>query len=98
MTAKRDNGRGNLPPKDLHGMSPTRAKAEVERFLLMARGHSQVKLITGRGHGNRAMEPVLGKHIHKWLPANKERLGVQQVEFDKSSKSGALLVYLRKRS
>ena len=82
---------GEEPPsRDLHGMTTTRAVTEVERFLGMTRGSHQVKLIAGRGHGNRSMEPILLKHIHKWLLANKERLHVQQVQV--TSHRGALLV------
>ena len=87
-----------MPSTDLHGMTKARAEAEVRHFLMRHRGHSQVKIITGRGHGNRAMTPVLREHIRKWVQANREDLEVQQVEVDKSSKGGALIVHLCKRS
>ena len=86
-----------MPSTDLHGMTKARAEAAVERFLMMVRGQSPVEIITGKGHGNKAMEPAVGKHIHKWLKANGDRLGVQQVE-DKMRRAGVLLVYMRKRS
>jgi len=80
---------------DLHGLSPEGAKRRLATELHTARvrGERSVRVITGRGWGNRLQQPVLRRYIEGWLvsPAGRRlRVGSYRV----TSSGGALDVEL----
>lgn len=83
---------------DLHGLRREDALVRVQQTLTRARalGLIDVQIITGRGLGNRAQEPVLRKAVEAWLksPAAKP---FQVVQVQRIQSGGALSVRLRRR-
>ena len=80
---------------DLHGLRPGDALRRLGQQLHAARmlGESRVKVITGRGWGNREQKPILLPKVEAWLAgADGRRYGVMQ--YDRVDKDGALLVRL----
>ena len=76
---------------DLHGKSPDQALRALSQALHGARvrGARELRVITGRGWGNRAQEPILRKRVEAWLAGPEGRqAGVQGVRV--VSKGGAL--------
>ena len=83
---------------DLHGLPPERALRRLAQELhaTRVRGESCLRVITGRGWGNREQKPILRKRVEAWLRgAEGERFGVSDVRV--TSKGGALDVRLRAR-
>lgn len=86
---------GATPEIDLHGLRPEAAQARLQQGLHGARiaGHGTVRVITGRGWGNREWKPVLRDRVEAWLrSADAKRYGVQS--FQRASRGGALDVRL----
>lgn len=83
---------------DLHGLTAVEAQKRLELFLHAARvrGLPWVRVVTGRGLGNRDGQPVLRERIETWCrsAAGRER-GVRQVE--RAAKGGALDLSLETR-
>ena len=94
----RDKGGGKRAPLDLHGVPQDRIDAKLEHFLHSASRarERQVEIVTGRGASNRSGLPVLRRRVEKWLEGNKGRFGI--VQWQTTSRGGALLVSLRERS
>jgi len=83
------------PSVDLHGLPPERALQRLARALHTARvrGDARLRVITGRGWGNLAQEPVLRRRVEAWLRGPEgRRLGV--AGFEVVAKGGALDVRL----
>jgi len=81
---------------DLHGCPPDQALRRLSNGLHGARirGADRVLVITGRGWGNLARQPVLRGKVEAWLRGPEgQRHGVLGYEI--ASKGGALLVKLR---
>ena len=97
MTARMGSDGGNLPSLDLHGVPPHRVDAKLEHFLHSASRarERQIEIVTGRGASSRSGLPLLRKRVEKWLSSNKERFGI--VQWETTSRGGALLVNLRER-
>ncbi len=87
-----------MPSLDLHGVSQDRLDAKLIHFLHAAQRERarQVEIVTGRGASSRSGLPVLRKRVEKWLGSNKARFGI--VQWQTTSRGGALLVSLRERS
>lgn len=92
-----------MPPKnaddgpsiDLHGLRPEAAERRLGQELHAARvrGTREILVITGRGFGNRAQEPILRRRLEAWLRGQHgKRLGVAAVTVE--SRGGALRVRL----
>jgi len=76
---------------DLHGLRPAQALRRLAQTLHAARvrGLSEVRVITGRGWGNRTREPILRGQVEAWLAGPEARaLGV--VKSEVVAKGGAL--------
>lgn len=81
---------------DLHGKRPADALRHLERELHAARVRrlDLVRVVTGRGWGNLAQQPVLRPKVEAWLRGpDGRRFGVDDV--DVVSNGGALDVHLR---
>jgi len=54
---------------DLHGLRPEDALQRLARELhhARARGAARLRVITGRGLGNRLRRPILREHVERWL-------------------------------
>jgi DNA-nicking Smr family endonuclease len=78
---------------DLHGLMPSTALKRVAQALHMARvkGATELFIITGRGLGNHAQEPVLREKVEKWLRGPEGRRAGAGT-FERRNKGGALLV------
>ena len=87
-----------MPSLDLHGVSQDRVDAKLIHFLHAAQREQvrQIEIVTGRGASSRSGLPVLRRHVEKWLRSNKERFGI--VQWQTTSRGGALLVSLRERA
>ena len=87
-----------MPSLDLHGVPQDRLDAKLIHFLHAAHRERvrQVEIVTGRGASSRSGLPVLRKRVEKWLGSNKARFGI--VQWQTTSRGGALLVSLRERS
>ncbi len=85
---------------DLHGLTRTEARAEVEPFITRSRalGRRCVLVIHGRGHNSPDQQPVLKPALVSWL--SRGRLGRQVLAFctarPTDGGAGALYVLLRK--
>lgn len=80
---------------DLHGHAPDAALRRLRQELHAARvrGLGTLRVITGRGWGNRRQEPVLRGRVESWLATDEARaLGVRT--FVRVAKGGALDVSL----
>ncbi|MEM7309802.1 MAG: Smr/MutS family protein [Planctomycetota bacterium] len=80
---------------DLHGLTPDQALRRVAQGLHAARvrGSRSVRVITGRGWGNRTQTPILRKQVEAWLRGpDGKRMGVRNVRI--GAKGGALDVDL----
>lgn len=80
---------------DLHGLAPEGALRRLAQELHAARvrGLGRVRVITGRGLGNRKRQPVLRGRVEAWLAGpDGRRLGVRS--FRRDSLGGALVVEL----
>ena len=80
-----------LPQLDLHGLSGAEAERALARELhaWRVRGVRRAVVVTGRGWGNRAQEPVLRTRIERWLAGpDGQRLGVRT--FRRVHREGAL--------
>ena len=80
---------------DLHRLTGEQARRLAARELHTARvrGEEGLILITGRGFGNAAQEPILRGHMESWLAsAEARRLGV--LSWQRVSRGGALEVLL----
>ena len=78
---------------DLHRLTTAQARRRVfqELHTSRLRRESGLVLITGRGYGNRAMEPILRRSLEEWLKGEEAaRLGV--IDFQVTAKGGALMV------
>lgn len=94
--ARRDRRDPPSSEVDLHGLSPERALRRLAQELHAARvsGETRLRVITGRGWGNREQKPVLRKRVEAWLRGPDGRgFGVSDVQV--TSKGGALDVRLR---
>ena len=83
---------------DLHGCAPSAAVRKVERALHSARLRriGWVRVITGRGLGNKAQKPILREHVAAWLRGDGGRFhGVADVQVELASGGGSLRVRLR---
>lgn len=78
---------------DLHGLMPSTALKRVAQALHTARvrGSKDLLVITGRGLGNHAQEPVLRKMVEKWLKSPEGRRAGAGT-FERRNQGGALLV------
>jgi DNA-nicking Smr family endonuclease len=58
---------------DLHGMDPAEAVEELEQFIRrsLARGHSCVRIVHGRGKHSTTEPAVLKAHVARWLSTRK---------------------------
>jgi DNA-nicking Smr family endonuclease len=92
----RDEDEGEpLPEVDLHGLRPEAALRRLEQELHAARvrGAPGLVVITGRGLGNLAQEPVLRPRVEAWLRGpDGARFGVR--DFRQIHRGGALEVRL----
>jgi len=80
---------------DLHGSAPEGAVRRLRQELhaCRVRGRTALRVITGRGWGNRRQQPVLRGHVETWLRSPEARtLGVRS--FRRVAKGGALDVSL----
>ena len=79
---------------DLHGLRPEQALRRLEQELHAARvrGERTLRVITGRGWGNRAQKPVLRGHVERWLANEGPTFGVLAARV--VAKGGALDVEL----
>lgn len=78
---------------DLHGMRPEAALRQLSRALHTSRvrGFRQLLVITGRGLGNAAQEPILRQMVEEWLRGpDGQRAGARG--FQRTNKGGALLL------
>jgi DNA-nicking Smr family endonuclease len=86
---------------DLHGMTATKAREEVERFILSSviQGLRCVLIIHGRGLNSRDQMPVLKERMRSWL--KRGRLKHLVLAFATAQPcdggAGAMYVLLRKR-
>jgi DNA-nicking Smr family endonuclease len=85
------------PPEsvDLHGKPPEQALRALAQALHAARVRraDSLHVITGRGWGNLAQEPILRRRVEAWLKGpDGRRLGVRAVRV--TAKGGALDVDL----
>lgn len=79
------------PEVDLHGMPPDQALRRLTQALHAARvqGAGRLRVITGRGWGNREQKPVLRSKIETWARSPEgARAGVTGIRV--VSKGGAL--------
>lgn len=93
----RSKGDKNGPSVDLHGLRPEQALRRLSQALHSARvsGASELSIITGRGWGNHAQEPVLRRKVEAYLRGPEARgFGVQS--FQVESQGGSLRASLRK--
>lgn len=84
---------------DLHGRRSDEALHLVELAVHRARvrGHTQVRVVTGRGWGNQRHEPVLRTRIEEWTrSADARARGV--LGFERTDRDGALLLRLKPRA
>lgn len=84
---------------DLHGRRSDDARHQVELAVHRARvrGATELVVITGRGWGNAASEPVLRTRIEEWTRgADARARGV--LGFERAHKGGALRLRLKPRS
>lgn len=82
---------------DLHGLRPEDALRRLAQALHTARvrGDTHLRVITGRGWGNRQQKPVLRQRVEAWLrSAEGQRLGAHR--WSVVSQGGALDVELRR--
>lgn len=87
--------RNSTPSVDLHGLHPDAALRRLAQALHTARvqGSSKLLVITGRGLGNLAQQPVLRGRVEAWLRGPDGRsLGVKGL--DRARGGGALEVHL----
>jgi DNA-nicking Smr family endonuclease len=95
MGEDRKHTEGRQFQVDLHGFSRPEALRRLAQELhaCRVRGARRLTVITGRGFGNRAQEPVLRDHLEAWLRGPEARgLGVKG--FDRTSRGGALEIAL----
>jgi DNA-nicking Smr family endonuclease len=88
-------GGRNAPSVDLHGLHPDQALRRLSQALHAARvaGAAELSVITGRGWGNRAQEPVLRRKAEAYLRGPEaKRFGVRGVQIE--SQGGSLRVSL----
>ncbi len=87
------------PPKtiDLHGLGADAAVRAVEREVHSAhvQGLTELRIVTGRGLGNRLQVPVLRPAVEGWLRTMGPHRGV--LDFHREPHGGALRVRLRRR-
>jgi len=84
-----------IPEVDLHGLRPEEALRRLSQALHTARvrGADRLVVITGRGLGNHAQEPILRKRIEAWLQGEEgRRAGARG--FQVVARGGALEVTL----
>lgn len=88
----RDDPRSRV---DLHGLRREDALRRVREVLTRARalGMPRVEIVTGRGLGNRAQEPVLRTAVEAWLRGAEAR-GFGVVQVTRTHRGGALEVRL----
>lgn len=80
---------------DLHGLAPAQALRRVEQALhaTRVRGGRRLRVVTGRGWGNREQKPILRAKVEAWLRGpGGARFGVARVQV--AQKGGALDVDL----
>ena len=91
-----DGPDADFPPEvDLHGLRPEEALRRVaqEIHACRVRRIDRLRIITGRGWGNRMQQPVLRPRVERWLAGEDgRRLGVQG--FEVASDGGSLVVRL----
>ena len=87
--------RRKTPPPDhevdLHGLRPEQALRRLAQDLHACRmsGVQRLRVITGRGWGNREQRPILRGKVEEWLRGPEGRgYGVRSIEL--ASKGGAL--------
>jgi len=83
----------NTPSVDLHGLRPDQALRRLAQALHSARvaGTPELSVITGRGWGNRAQEPILRRKMEAYLRGPEAKgFGVRQVQIE--SQGGSLRV------
>ena len=88
-------GGKNTPSVDLHGLHPDQALRRLSQALHAARvsGAAELSVITGRGWGNLAQEPVLRRKAEDYLRGPEaRRFGVRGVKIE--SQGGSLRVSL----
>ena len=91
MVAK---GRKKDPPGhevDLHGLAPDQALRRLAQEIhsVRVRGERRLRVITGRGWGNREQKPILRERVEAWLRGPEgRRAGV--TGFTVEAKGGAL--------
>jgi DNA-nicking Smr family endonuclease len=76
---------------DLHGFRPAQAERRLAQAIHAARvrGEPGLRVVTGRGWGNLAQEPLLRRRLEAWLAGPEgRRLGVRRVVI--AAKGGAL--------
>jgi DNA-nicking Smr family endonuclease len=90
-----DYDSNSLPTIDLHRLSGAQAERRLaqEFHACRVRGVARVVIVTGRGYGNAAQQPILRTHIEGWLAgAQAKSLGV--LSFRRVHREGALEVVL----
>jgi DNA-nicking Smr family endonuclease len=95
MAAGGEHNEGGQFQVDLHGCSRPEAERLLARELhaCRVRGARRLTVITGRGYGNRAQEPVLRDHVEGWLRGPTAR-GLGVTGFERVHRGGALEVHL----
>jgi DNA-nicking Smr family endonuclease len=76
---------------DLHGLPPEQALRRLAQAIHAARVRrtGTLRVITGRGWGNKAQQPILRGHVEAWLRSPEGvRAGVRAVR--RAAKGGAL--------
>ena len=86
----------DLEEINLHGLRPDDALRRVAQGIhgCRVRRMDRLKIITGRGWGNRLQQPVLRPKVEQWLAGPEgQRLGV--LRFEVADEGGSLVVELR---
>ncbi len=82
---------------DLHGRRPDEALRRLGQELHTARLRrcGWIRVITGRGLGNAAQQPILRDRVNAWLRGPEgRRFQVLDVQVERSTAGGSLLVRL----